>query len=71
MENYCQTLSTMKEFLLINSKLSINFWAQAIDVVKYLQTRLPTRRANKTVIVPKETWTGTKENVEYIYIFRR
>ena len=67
---YCQILSIMKNSLLIDSKLPINFWAKAMDTANYPQNRLPSRRADKTVILLEEAWTNINQNVEYIHIFR-
>ena len=60
----------MKDSLLINSGLLIQFWAEAIDTANYLQNRLPTRRiADNAVIIPKEAWTEVRQNLEHIRIF--
>ena len=32
-----KTLSTMKDFLLINSHLLVNFWAEVMDIANYLR----------------------------------
>lgn len=59
----------MKDFLLIDNNLSVNFWAKAMDIINYLQNWLLTTQVNKFVIVPKEAWTIVRQNVEYICIF--
>lgn len=50
----------MKDSLLIDSGLSTQFWAKAIDTANYLQNQLPTKCTKKIVIIPKETWTKVK-----------
>ena len=41
-----------------------------MDTANYLRNRLPTRRtADKTIIIPKETWTEVRQNFEHIQIF--
>ena len=42
-----------------------------MDITNYLQNRLPTSCASdrKTAIIPKERWTGKKQNVSYIKLF--
>lgn len=46
----------MKDFLFINSGLSNEFWAEAIDTVNYLQNQLPTY-TDKIIIISKKAWT--------------
>lgn len=64
-----RTLLTMKDSLLIDSNLPVNFWAKAMDTTNYLQSWLPIMRADKSIIFPKETWTTVRQNVKYIRIF--
>ena len=56
----------MKDLLLIDSGLLNQFWAEAMDTANYLQNRLPT---TEKAIIPKEAWTGTRQNLEHIRIF--
>ena len=49
----------MKDSLLINSKLSVNFWTKVIDISNYLYNWLSTRR-NDIVFILEEVSTGTK-----------
>lgn len=44
----------MKDFLLFNNNLSINFWTKAIDIANYLQNQLLNTQADKLVIILKE-----------------
>ena len=54
-----RTLATMKNSLLINSGLPINFWAKAMDTANYLCNRLPTRCSGPAFIL-EEAWTSKK-----------
>lgn len=67
-ERCWRTLATMKDSLLIDSGLSVSFWAEAMDTANYLRNRLPTRR-NSITVVPEEAWTNTRQNLEHIKIF--
>lgn len=68
-KQYWKTLLTMIDYLLIDSNLSVNFWAKAMDITNYLQNQLLTIQANISVIVLEKTWTTARQNVEYIRIF--
>ena len=69
-EQCCITLAQIKDSLLINSKLTNQFWAEAINTANYLRNQLLTRRtADKTIIISEEAWTEVKQNLEYIQIF--
>ena len=63
-----RTLATMKDLLLIDSGLPVNFWAKAMDTANYLHNRLPIRR-NSVTVISKEVWTNTRQNLEHIQIF--
>lgn len=45
----------MKDSILIDSSLSHNFWAEAIEMANYLQNRLPTRSKNNREIILEES----------------
>lgn len=53
-KRYWQTFSTMKILMLIDSNLSINSWAEAIDISNYLQNLLLIKQAKKSIIIPEE-----------------
>lgn len=38
-----KTIVTMKNSLLVDSRLPLNFWAEAIETANYLRNRLPTK----------------------------
>lgn len=54
-KRYGQTFLMMKNSPFIDNDLPINFWAKAMDISNYLQNCLPTRQADKSVVIPKET----------------
>ena len=58
----------MKDSLFIDSGLSVNFWAEAIDTSNYLPNRLSTRR-NDSVFISEKAWTGTRQDLEHVQIF--
>lgn len=59
-DNCWQTFLTIKNSILIDSKHPIKIWAEIMDTSNYQQNQLPTRRVDKTVIVPEKAWTNTK-----------
>lgn len=67
-ERCWKILLTIKNLLLIDNDLSVNFWTEKIDTVNNLQNFLLTMRANKLVIVLKEAWTTVRQNVEHLCI---
>ena len=67
-EQCWRTLAIMKDSLLIDSRLLVNFWAEVIDTSNYLRNRLLTRRNGPAFILEK-AWTGTKQNLEHVQIF--
>ena len=58
----------MKDSLLINSGLPVNFWAETINRNNYLRNRLSTRQ-NGPAFILEEVWTSTRQNLEYVQIF--
>lgn len=69
-ERYWRTLTTMKDSLLVDSGLPVNFWADAMDTANYLCNRLPTKRSgSRPAFIPEEAWTSTRQNLEHIRIF--
>lgn len=55
----------MKDSLLIDSGLPVNFWAEAMDIANYLRNRLPTKR-DGPAFIPEEAWTKTRQNLEHV-----
>lgn len=58
----------MKDSLLIDSNLPLEFWAEAIDTVNYLHNRLSTK-TQKDEMIPEEAWTRRKQDVNHIKVF--
>ena len=67
-ERCWRTLATMKDSLLIDSGLPVNFWVKAMDTANYFRNRLLTR-CNSVTFISEEAWTNTRQNLEYIKIF--
>lgn len=59
----------MKNSLLIDNELLTQFGAKAMDITNYLQNWLPTKRTDRAIIYPEETWTNVRQNFEHILIF--
>lgn len=58
----------MKDLLLVDNGLPIEFWIEAIDTANYLWNRLPTKSQRGEPIL-EEKWTGKKQNVSHIKVF--
>lgn len=63
-----KTIVMMKDSLLINSGLPLNFWAEAMETANYLRNRLPTK-SQRGELIPEECWTGEKQDVSHIKVF--
>lgn len=48
-----RTIVTMKDSLLLNSGLPLDFWVEAMDTANYLQNRLPTK-SQRGEFIPEE-----------------
>ena len=68
-EHRWRTIVTMKNFLLINSGLPNNFWAEAMETSNYLQNRLPTKIRSHGELISEEAWTNRRQNLAHICIF--
>ena len=64
-----RTLVTMKDALLIDSELAIDFWAEAMETANYLRNRLPTKTRGHGEVIPKEKWSGSRQNLSHLHIF--
>ncbi len=60
---------TMKDSMLIDSGLPNDFWAEAMETANYLRNKLPTRSKNHGEIIPEESWTGKRQNLQHVCIF--
>lgn len=49
------TIITIKDLMLINSRLSNRFWAETIKIDNYLQNRLPTKSKNYGEMILEKT----------------
>lgn len=54
-----KTIVTMKDSLLVDSGLPLNFWAEAMETANYLRNRLPTK-SRRGELIPEECWTGER-----------
>ena len=48
-----QTIVTMKDSLLLDSRFLLDFWAKAMDTANYLQNRLSIK-SQRGKLIPKE-----------------
>ena len=58
----------IKDSLFIDSRLPVNFWAEAIDTSNYLRNRLSTRQ-NGLAFIQEKAWTGIRQDLEHVRIF--
>lgn len=61
-------LAIIKDLMLINSCLPVNFWAEVIDTANYLHNCLSTKRDSHTII-PEEAGMNARQNLEHVRIF--
>lgn len=59
---------TMKDFLLVDSGLSLEFWAEAMDIANYIQNRLPTKSQIGELVL-EEAWTRKKQDISHMKVF--
>ena len=64
-----RTIVTMKDSMLIDSGLPNGFWAEAMETANYLRNRLPTKSRNHGEMIPEESWTGQRQNLQHVRIF--
>ena len=64
-----RTIVTMKDSMLIDSSLSNNFWAEAMETASYLRNRLPTRSKNHGEVILEESWTRRQQSLGNVCIF--
>lgn len=63
-----KTVVIMKNSLLINSGLLLEFWAEVMDTANYLQNRLSTKNQRGEIIL-EEIWTEKKKDISYVKVF--
>lgn len=66
---YWRTLATMKDSLLIDSNLLVNFWVEIMDTTNYLCNQFLTRRS-RPIFILKEVLMSIRQNLKYLQIFR-
>lgn len=64
-----RTIVTMKDSLLIDSGLPNDFWAETVGTANYLRNRLSTRSKNHGKMIPEESWTGRRQDLQHVRIF--
>ncbi len=63
-----KTIVTMKDSLLVDSGLPLDFWAEAMDTANYLRNRLPTK-SWRLELIPEESWIGEKQDISHLKVF--
>lgn len=63
-----RTIVTIKDSLLIDNGLPLEFWAEAMDTANYLWNRLPTK-SQRGEIISEKNWTREKQTVSHVKIF--
>ena len=58
----------MKDLLLLDSKLSLDFWAEAMGIANYSQNKLSTK-SQQGKLIPEEAWTLEKQDVSHLKVF--
>jgi hypothetical protein len=54
--------------MLIESGLSMKYWAEAVNTAVYLENRSPTKALNETT--PEQAWSGgPKVNLSHLRVF--
>ena len=66
-ERLNQTLVAMTRLLLIDSKLSHKFWAEALAAAAYIGNCCPTKAVDG--MTPYEAWTNVKSTVKHFRVF--
>ena len=64
-ERMNRTLVEMAQCILIQSKLAIHFWVEAVNIASYIRNRCPTVHGK----TPYEIWHKRKPNVNHLKIF--
>ncbi|PKA63733.1 Retrovirus-related Pol polyprotein from transposon TNT 1-94 [Apostasia shenzhenica] len=61
-----QTLVEMVNVMLMNAKLSFNFWGEALYMAYHINNRTPSM---KTYVSPYKVWNGRKPNIGYFKVW--
>lgn len=58
----------MKDSLLLDSGLPLDFWAEAMDTANYLRNRLPAK-SQRGELIPEEAWSEKQQDVSHLRVF--
>ena len=64
-----RTFVTIKDSMLINSRLPNGFWAKVMETANYLWNRLPTRSKSHGEMIPEKSWTSHRQDLRHVCIF--
>src|SRR5688572_5737299 len=62
-----RTLVERARSMIMESNVSTDFWAEAINTANYLKNRSPTKAL--TNMTPEEAWTGKKPDLSHLRVF--
>ena len=65
-ERLNRTLVEMARSMLLDGKLKLKFWAEAVSTAVYLKNRTP---SSALKITPYEAWHGSKPKVDHLRVF--
>lgn len=68
-ERRWRIIVAIKDSLLLNSGLSLDFWAKVMYTANYLQNKLPTKSQRRKLIL-EEAWTSQTQDISHIRVFR-
>lgn len=66
-ERLNRTLVEKAKCMLLNAKLSKQYWAEAVQTAAYLLNRTPTK--SLLYKTPEEMWSGIKPSVKHLHVF--
>ena len=66
-EKRWQTIVIMKDSLLLDSRLPLDFWTDVIDTANYLQNRLPIK-SQRGEPISKKVWSDKQQNVSHLKV---
>lgn len=58
-EYYLKTQAIIKDSLLIDNSLLVNFWAEAMNIINYLSNQLLTK-CGRPAFILKEAWISIR-----------
>src|ERR1700733_3648096 len=66
-ERLNRTLVERARTMIVESKVSTDFWAEAVNTANYLRNRSPTKALPN--MTPQEAWTGKKPDLSHLRVF--